>query len=63
MTEKREWKDLSCIFKKMAIIIAHGDSPEVVESRSGLEYEKYVKCDGPKCAQFHPNFKGCSFRK
>lgn len=54
MTEKREWKDLSCIFKKVAWIIRQGNEvPPYTE----------IKCDGPECAQFNPNFKGCAFRR
>lgn len=53
MSENRDWKDLDCIFKKAAWISFTGDA-----------YPRdLIKCDGPGCAQFDPNFKGCSSRK
>lgn len=57
MTENREWKELDCIFKKVAWIIRQG------YFANDDEVHTEIKCDGPRCAQFHPNFKGCSFRK
>ena len=51
-TETRDWKELDCVIKKVAWIM-FGAAHKEVE----------IKCDGPKCAQFNPHFKGCAFRQ
>lgn len=62
MTESRKWTELECIFKKTALIIARTLAVSL-DLTLKLSVEGDIMCDGPKCAQFHPNFKGCSFRK